>query len=135
MIVINKDSNTTFVLGSLWTGNIATPYYLFELKNEVTYDTVCFIAADTSTAQERYSEFTVTETSGTPIYTSGTIELEPTGTWLARVFEQTSSTNLNPSLASNNEPLKTFIVKVRGTEVSYDRNNSTDITYDVNEPQ
>lgn len=135
MIVINKDSNTTFVLGNLWTGNITTPYYLFELKNEVTYDTVCFIAADTSTAQERYSQFTVTETSGTPIYTSGTIELEPTGTWLARVFEQTSSTNLNTSLASNNEPLKTFIVKVRGTEVSYDRNNSTDITYDVNEPQ
>lgn len=135
MIVINKDSNTTFVLGNLWTGDITTPYYLFELKNEVTYDTVCFIAADTSTAQERYSQFTITETSGTPIYTSGTIELSPTGTWLGRVFEQTSSTNLNPSLASNNVPLKTFIVKVRGTEVSYDRNNSTDITYDVNEPQ
>lgn len=134
MVIIDKNTNTTFTLGNLWTGNIVTPYYLFEFKNEVSYDTVCFIAADNSTAQERYSEFTITETTGTPIYTSGTIELSPAGTWLCRVFEQTSNTNLNPSLASNNNPLKTFLVRVRGTEVSYDRNNSTDITYDVNEP-
>ena len=135
MVLINKNSNNTLYLGNLWTGNITTPYYLFEFKSEITYDTVCFIAADLSTHQERYSEFLITETSGTPIYTSGTIELSPTGTWIGRVFEQTSNTNLNPSLASNNTPIKTIIVKVKGTEATYDTNNSTDITYDVNEPQ
>jgi hypothetical protein len=88
-----------------------------------------------STHLVRYSEFLITDTSGTPIYTSGTIELSPTGTWIGRVFEQTSSTNLVPSLASNNTPIKTIIVKVKGTEATYDTNNSTDITYDVNEPQ
>jgi len=114
---------------------LTSPYYLFEFKSDVTYESVCFIAADLSTHQERYNEFLITETSGTPNLTSGTIELNPTGTWTYRVFEQTSSSNLNPSLADNTTPIEIGKVKVKGTETSYDTNNSTDITYDVNEPE
>jgi len=114
---------------------LTSPYYLFEFKSDVTYESVCFIAADISTHQERYNEFLITETSGTPNLTSGTIELNPTGTWTYRVFEQTSSSNLNPSLADNTTPIEIGKVKVKGTETSYDTNNSTDITYDVNEPE
>ena len=135
MVIINKNSNNTMILTLTENCTLTSPYYLFEFKSDVTYESVCFIAADLSTHQERYNEFLITETSGTPNLTSGTIELNPTGTWTYRVFEQTSSSNLNPSLADNTTPIEIGKVKVKGTETSYDTNNSTDITYDVNEPE
>jgi len=134
MIIINKNSNNTFQLTLTENITLSSPNYLFEFKSDISNESVCFIASDTSAYQERYNEFTVTETSGTNILTSGTITLEPMGLWTYRVFEQTSSTNLNPSLANNTTPLEIGKVRVKGNStVDWDFYDGDNITFDVNE--
>jgi|DEB19_MinimDraft_3_1074340.scaffolds.fasta_scaffold40607_2 hypothetical protein len=134
MIIINKNSNNTFQLTLTENITLSSPNYLFEFKSDISNESVCFIASDTSAYQERYNEFTVTETSGTNILTSGTITLEPMGLWTYRVFEQTSSTNLNPSLADSTTPLEIGKVRVKGNStVDWDFYDGDNITFDVNE--
>lgn len=134
MIIINKNSNNTFQLTLTENITLSSPNYLFEFKSDISNEAVCFIASDTSAYQERYNEFTVTETSGTNILTSGTITLEPMGLWTYRVFEQTSATNLNPSLANNTTPLEIGKVRVKGNStVDWDFYDGDNITFDVNE--
>jgi hypothetical protein len=134
MIIINKNSNNTFQLTLTENITLSSPNYLFEFKSDISNESVCFIASDTSAYQERYNQFTVTETSGTNILTSGTITLEPMGLWTYRVFEQTSSSNLNPSLANNTTPLEIGKVRVKGNStVDWDFYDGDNITFDVNE--
>ncbi len=133
MILVNKNSNNTFVLTLSEKSTLTNPNYLFEFKSDVTGDSVCFIASDTSAYTERFNEFLITETSGTTDYTSGTITLNPTGQWTYKVYEQTSSSNLNPLLADNTTPLEIGIVKVKGTETTYSSNSDIDTTIIVNE--
>lgn len=112
---------------------LTSPYYLFNFVSDVTGNSVNFIASDLSSYTDRYNKFLITETSGTNDYTSGTITLSPTGQWTYKVYEQTSSTNLNPLLATNTTPLEVGIVKVKGTETSYISNSGLDNTFIVNE--
>jgi hypothetical protein len=112
---------------------LTAPYFLFNFVSDVTKQSVNFIAQDLSSYTDRYNQFLITETSGTTDYTSGTIELSPTGTWTYKVYEQTSSTNLNPLLADNQTPLEIGIVKVAGTQTTYIANSDIDNTFIVNE--
>jgi hypothetical protein len=134
MLLIRKNTNSNIVLTLEENRTLTNPYYLFEFKNEMSLQNVYFIAPDITIAVERYNEFIITETSGTPDYTSGTVELSPEGMWTYRVFEQLSSTNLNPSLADNTTPLEVGIVRVIGTEGTVIRNNNNDIDFIVHEP-
>lgn len=132
MLIINKNTTQTIVLTLTEKSTLTSPYYLFSFTNDITQNTVNFLAADVSTAQERYNEFYVTETSGSTNYSSGTITLSPTGTWSYRVFEQSSSSNLNPLLADNQNPVEIGQVRVIGTEVTYtgySGQDNTIITY------
>lgn len=112
---------------------LSSPYFLFEFKSDITNERVVFLASDLSNYTDRYNKFLITETSGTIDLTSGTIELNPTGTWTYRVFEQTSSSNLDTNLVDNKTPLEIGIVKVKGTETNYDTNSDIDNTFIVNE--
>lgn len=112
---------------------LTNPYFLFNFVSDVTGESVNFITSDLSNYTDRYNKFLITETSGAAIYTSGTIELSPTGTWTYKVYEQTSSTNLNPLLATNTTPLEVGQVKVKGTETAYISNSEQDNTFIVNE--
>lgn len=133
MIIINKNSNNTFQLTLTENSTLSSPYYLFEFKNDITLDSVYFIAEDISTQQQRYNEFIVTETSGTQVLTSGTITLNPTGFWTYNVYEQYSSTNLNPTLSDNTNSLETGKVKVIGSSQTYSTYSGQDIIYKVDE--
>jgi len=133
MILVNKNSNNTLVMTLTEKSTLTNPYFLFNFVSDVTGNSVNFIATDLSSYTDRYNKFLITETSGTAIYTSGTIELSPTGTWTYKVYEQTSSTNLNPLLATNTTPLEVGQVKVKGTETSYISNSGLDNTFIVNE--
>ena len=132
MILINKNSNNTMVMTLTEKSTLTNPYFLFNFVSDVTGNAVNFIATDLSNYTDRYNQFLITETSGTNNYTSGTITLSPEGTWTYKVYEQTSSTNLNPLLATNTSPLEVGQVKVKGTETPYISNNS-DNTFIVNE--
>ena len=133
MLVINKNANNTLVMTLTEKSTLSSPYFLFEFKSDITNNRVVFLAADLSNYNDRYNKFLITETSGTVDLTSGTIELNPTGTWTYRVFEQTSSSNLNLNLVDNKTPLEIGIVKVKGTETTYITNSDTDNTFIVNE--
>ena len=112
---------------------LSSPYFLFEFTSDITNSRVVFLASDLSNYNDRYNQFLITETSGTTDFTSGTIEMNPTGTWTYRVFEQTSSSNLDTNLVDNKVPLEIGIVKVKGTETTYDTNSDIDNTFIVNE--
>ncbi len=91
------------------------PYYLFNFTSDLSGEGINFLAADLSGATGRFNEFLITETSGTTNYSSGTIELNPTGQWTYKVYEQTSSSNLIPENTDNYPTyLEIGIVRVKG---------------------
>lgn len=98
---------------------LTTPYYLFQFTSDLSGEIVVFLASDLSSATGRYNEFLITETSGTVNYSSGTIELNPTGQWTYKVYEQTSSSNL---IVQNSDNYPSYvemgIVRVKGNSES-----------------
>ena len=81
MILINKGANNLIDLTLAEKSTLALPYYLFVFKNDITKQSVKFIPINSSAYRHRYDRFLITETSGTNIYTSGVITLNPTGYW------------------------------------------------------
>lgn len=132
-MTINKNSNNRLIFTLTEKSTLTSPTFLFDFNSDVTGESVCFIAADLSSYPERFNEFIITETSGTNIYTSGTITLEPEGQWTYKVYEQTSTSNLIPQNADNYPTyLEVGIIRVKGTETNYNKNTNTD-EYIVNE--
>ena len=131
MLIVAKNTNNTLIVTLTEKVTLTSPYYLFAFTSDVSQLTKYFISADISIHTDRYNEFLITETSGTEILTSGTITLNPTGQWTYRIYEQTSSTNLDPTLATT--LLEIGIVKVTGTATTYYTNNGLDNTFYINE--
>jgi len=123
MLLLTKNTTATYYLTLTENVTLTSPYFLFEFTNEFTLTPVYFIAANTSSYTQRYDSFVITETSGTNILTSGTITLNPTGQYTYRVWEQTSSSNLNPANATT--LLEIGILKVVGTSDTYYENTVT----------
>ena len=133
MIIINKDSNSTIVMTLTEKSTLSSPNYLFYLTSDVTRQSKAFIASDLSSFPARFNEFLITETSGTENLTSGTVTLEPEGQWTYAVYEQTSSSNLDPSQADNTTPVEVGMVKVKGTANVVTKYTGTDTTFIVHE--
>ena len=53
MLIINKNTTQTIVLTLTEKSTLTSPYYLFSFTNDITQNTVNFLAADVSTAQEQ----------------------------------------------------------------------------------
>lgn len=95
MIVLTKNASTIFV-ATLWEKTtITSPVYLFEFKNDLTKTDYYCIMSDTSTNIDRYNKFTFTE--GVNDALNGSLILGNGGYYEYRVFEQVSTTNLDPS--------------------------------------
>ena len=131
MLIVAKNTNSTLIVTLTEKVTLTSPYYLFAFTSDVSQLTKYFISADISIHTTRYNEFLITETSGTEILTSGTITLNPTGQWTYRIYEQTSSTNLDPTQATT--LLEIGIVKVTGTATTYYTNSGLDNTFYINE--
>jgi len=91
MIVLtqNSISNAPFTLKEKTT--ISNPTYLFEFENVFTKDKFYFLPLEL-VSNDRYNEFSFDLTD------SGT-ELNPVGWFRYKVYQQTSTTNLNPLLS------------------------------------
>lgn len=130
MQVINKGQANTLVFTLNEKVTLSSPVFLFEITNQVDNNAICFIAADTSSYVSWYNKFTVTEqTSGTN-YLTGIISCPNTGQYNYRIFEQSSSTNLNPANATT--LLETGIITVSSTqaaEVVYQPPKETGVIY------
>jgi len=73
-------------------------YYLFALTNEMTQSTTYVIAVKVST-NDRYDKLQITE-NNTEDKPNGTVKLFPEGFFKYIVYEQTSSSNLDPTDSS-----------------------------------
>ena len=95
MVVLTKNSsNTAFItLYDLVTLN--SPKFLFEFENEQYHTKSYCIPTDIGTELSRGSEFVITETTN-PNALSGQVELLE-GSYILKIYEQLSTTNLNPS--------------------------------------
>ncbi len=100
MILINKNTSNTVVLTLSEKTTLTNAVYLFEVINDQSSEVKCFIAEDISPNPVRYNEFNFIENT-TEDLLNGTFELELTGDYTYNVYEQTSTTNLDPALATN----------------------------------
>ena len=96
--ILRDTANTNITLTLNEKATITNPTYLIEFINDETGESNTAIIADTSIYKERYNLFTITE-SDTEDRVNGTLEVRPDGFWTYVVYEQNSTTNLDPDLA------------------------------------
>ena len=98
MIVLNKGETTTFV-ATLWElSTLTNPYYLFVFTSSQTKVSYYTIIANTSTNVERYNKFVFVE--GVDDALNGKLILGESGFYKYTVYDQSSSTNLDPDSAT-----------------------------------
>jgi len=100
VILINKNTSNTVILTLSEKTTLTNAKYLFEVTNDMSNDIKCFIAADISTNKLRYNEFVFIE-NVTEDLLNGTFSLTLSGFYKYNVYEQVSTTNLDPALALN----------------------------------
>lgn len=129
VILINENSSNTVILTLSEKTTLVGANYLFDVYNDMTKVHKYFIAQDISTNKLRYNEFTITE-SVTELPLVGQINLVNEGFYKYDIYEQVSSTNLDPTLALNlidNGKLKYVKTAVSTTE--FNGNQTTYISY------
>ncbi len=95
MIVINKNATTNFVATLYELSQLTNPNYLFEFESDQTKVKYYTIISDISTNKPRYNEFNFIEGSNDP--TNGSLVLGSAGFYNYKVYEQASSSNLDPT--------------------------------------
>lgn len=100
VILINKNSTNNRILTLSEKTTLTNAVYLFEVINDQSGTVKCFIANDISANPVRYNEFNLIE-NATENLLNGIFELELSGFYTYNIYEQTSTTNLNPLLATN----------------------------------
>lgn len=100
MISITKNSTNNIILTLSEKTTIIGATYLFEVISDVTSDVKCFIAPDISINPLRFNEFNFIENVVEDLLI-GKFSLTLTGFYKYNVYEQYSSTNLDPTLALN----------------------------------
>ena len=100
VILINKNSTNNRILTLAEKTTLTNVVYLFEVTNDQSMAVKCFICDDISPNPVRYNEFNLIE-NATEDLLNGTFELELSGFYTYNIYEQTSTTNLDPTLATN----------------------------------
>lgn len=108
---------------------LINPFFLFEFKSDETNNLYYCISTNTSVNKPRYDLFTITDTA-TPNPLLGQVNL-PVGTYEYRIYEQTSSTNLNPSLSTSRCEVGQARITVTTVNpfVTYESANVNNISY------
>ena len=126
VIQITKGQVNTVYLTLKELTTLANPNYLFVFTNDTTYKQVKFICSYTVEAE--YTVFDIEETN-TPSVLEGKITLNPSGFWTYEVYEQSSTTNLNPALATGK--VESGKVQVLGDTYAVSRYTNTTTTNEV----
>lgn len=94
---INKNNSNVIVVTLFEKTTITNPTYLWEFKNVESGNKYYCICAELSTELLRYNEFIIIETGTVaPVPLSGQLKL-PIGDYEYTVYQQASTTNLNPT--------------------------------------
>jgi len=96
MIRLNLGSNVVVVTLSEKI-TIPSPNYLFEFINNQTQQKYYCISSDLSLYPDRYNKFTIVVKTTTPDPLDGEIQIPLGDEYTYNVYEQVSSTNLDPT--------------------------------------
>jgi hypothetical protein len=99
---------------------------LFGFENQQTKQLYYCIGTDTSSYTDRYNQFSIIE-KVSPTPTSGEIRLASEGFYNYTIYEQASSTNLDPDSATG--IVETGIAKVFGTARTKYTHTPSPVTY------
>jgi len=129
MITINKGQANEVVLTLNEKLTISNASFVFVFTNDITGASVTFTADDTSTAIERYNQFTITESSSQDVY-NGTITLVNQGNWTYKVYETPTASPIDLSdLGAELESGKVNVIGTASvTHNQFDSNYTTDNT-------
>ena len=107
-----------------------TFYYLISCENVLTKETKNFIPKSVAITTDRYEKLEILE-NDTEVLASGKVKLKPAGTWHYTIYEQTSSSNLDPDDESVVGILERGILQVSKAteEVSYNFHTATETNY------
>jgi len=97
-ILINENTTSNLTLTLKEKSTLSSPVYLFQFRNVTEKVSYYCIITDTSLYKDRYNEFIFTE--GTDLPLVGELILGAGGQYEYFVYEQTSSTNLDPELST-----------------------------------
>ena len=97
-ILINENTTSNLTLTLKEKTTLSSPIYLFQFRNVTEKVSYYCIMADISLYKDRYNEFTFTE--GTDLPLVGKLILGAGGQYEYFVYEQLSTTNLDPTLAT-----------------------------------
>ena len=125
MIHLIKGQTNSVVLTLSEKCTLSSPNYLWVCKSRNTNETISFIiigSADISTFPIRYNKFN--------IVTSNYFASSTNGEWTYVIYEQTSSTNLNPALATGIVEKGQFTLN-DNSQFSFNAYNSANNTYKV----
>lgn len=90
---------------------LTSPYFLIRFICDSDETETSCIATDVSTYSYRYNEFLIQEKTS-PTRTAGQVRLATPGRWTYEIYEQSSSTNLDYTLATVTTPVEVGILKV-----------------------
>ena len=99
MLKVTRGQSNGVVFTLTEKTTLSSPYFLVVFNNLATNELVYAICPDTSTQTTRYNLLTIIE-SNTSIPLSGQVKLVE-GTYQYKVYEQSTSSNLNPSLSTS----------------------------------
>lgn len=114
---------------------ITNPVYLFEWQNDQTkvkYYAICQDVSLAGPARERSNLFNITLGVDDPLNSS--LILGNVGRYHYFIYEQTSTTNLDPSLSDNTTPISRGTCNVFDDEVSQYNAHQITITYTAHVP-
>lgn len=98
LIHLKENSANTVILTLKEKATLSSPTYLFHFRNDITGADYYVISADVSTATGRYNKFTITE--GVDDQLNGSVLLGEGGYYSYTIYEQSSPSNLDPTLAT-----------------------------------
>lgn len=129
MIKINKNSANTVVLTLTEKCTLSNPFFLFEFTNDQSKVSYTFVALDNSLYLQRYNRFVITEKTN-PVLTNSEVNLPLPGFYSYKIYEQTSSTNLNVANATGIvEEGKVKVIGTNSTWTAYDGQTKTNVIY------
>jgi hypothetical protein len=127
LIQINKASLNTVILTLSESKTLSNPVYLFEFYNVMDKNYKYFIAQDISSYKDRYNKFVIEE-KASPNNLIGQVTLTLGGYYQYKIYEQLSTTNLDPLLCDNLTPLETgkvHVIQAITENVKYDYTPTT----------
>jgi len=117
MLHITKGSNSTLYFTGTEQCVLTNPYFLFIFTNTTTNETIAYVGTDTSLFSYRYNKV---------IINGALFNDEDSGYWTYAIYEQASSSNIDP--AGLNKVEEGFMV-LSGTAYTPNEYNDQDNTF------